>query len=188
MHLGVNGISISALLGQADELSPLTLWHDPYLRHVTGFSFYQAFLSTLLSVVPAIPVAYALSRRQFIGRALLLRIFAMTLVLPVLVAVFGLLSIYGKSGLINQWFAAIGVDVQLNIYGLSGILLAHIFFKPPPCRTFITAKFRRDPSRATSARRTFRYYWVGQISLSSMASITAAITARDRLNLYAVFH
>lgn len=138
--------AISALLGHADELSPQTLWHDPYLRHVTGFSFYQAFLSTLLSVVPAIPVAYALSRRQFIGRALLLRLFAMTLVLPVLVAVFGLLSIYGKSGLLNQWFAAAGWDITLNIYGLSGILLAHIFFKPAPRGASITAKFRRDPT------------------------------------------
>ncbi|MEZ8095175.1 thiamine/thiamine pyrophosphate ABC transporter permease ThiP [Photobacterium swingsii] len=123
--------AISALLGHADELSPQTLWHDPYLRHVTGFSFYQAFLSTLLSVVPAIPVAYALSRRQFIGRALLLRVFAMTLVLPVLVAVFGLLSIYGKSGLLNQWFAVAGWDITINIYGLSGILLAHIFLNLP---------------------------------------------------------
>ncbi|OAN19010.1 thiamine ABC transporter permease [Photobacterium jeanii] len=123
--------AIGALLNQADALAPWQLWQDPYLRHVTGFSFYQALLSTVLSVVPAIPIAYALSRRQFIGRALLLRIFAMTLVLPVLVAVFGLLSIYGKSGLLNQWAAQLGFELGLNIYGLSGILLAHVFLNLP---------------------------------------------------------
>ncbi|WP_181318055.1 thiamine/thiamine pyrophosphate ABC transporter permease ThiP [Photobacterium leiognathi] len=122
--------ALYALISEAGDWQLATLWHDPYLRHVTGFSFYQALLSTLLSIIPAIPIAYALSRRQFIGKALLLRLFAMTLVMPVLVAVFGLLSIYGKSGIISHGLAAIGLP-PLNIYGLSGILLAHVFLNLP---------------------------------------------------------
>ncbi|CCK01004.1 Thiamin ABC transporter, transmembrane component [Cronobacter sakazakii 701] len=62
------------------------------------FSFWQAFLSALISVVPAIPLARALYRRRFPGRRALLRLCAMTLILPVLVAIFGLLSVYGRSG------------------------------------------------------------------------------------------
>lgn len=123
--------AISALIGQANELSPLQIWQDPYLRHVTGFSFYQAALSTLLSIVPAIPTAYALSRRRFPGRDLLLRLFAMTLVLPVLVAVFGLLSIYGKSGLLAELLRTCGQPLPFSIYGLNGILLAHVFLNLP---------------------------------------------------------
>ncbi|WP_428457400.1 thiamine/thiamine pyrophosphate ABC transporter permease ThiP [Photobacterium makurazakiensis] len=123
--------ALSALVGEALELNILTLWQDSYLRHVTRFTFIQALLSTLLSVLPAIPTAYALSRRQFPGKALLLRLFAMTLVLPVLVAVFGLLAIYGKSGLINQYLQAVGWQGSLSIYGLNGILLAHVFLNLP---------------------------------------------------------
>ncbi|ELR64671.1 Thiamin ABC transporter, transmembrane component [Photobacterium marinum] len=123
--------AISALISQANELNPFFIWQDPYLRHVAGFSFYQALLSTLLSVIPAIPAAYALSRRNFPGRSLLLRLFAMTLVLPVLVAVFGLLAIYGKSGLLAELYQHFGESLPFSIYGLNGILLAHVFLNFP---------------------------------------------------------
>lgn len=123
--------AIAALISQASELNPFLIWQDPYLRHVTVFSFTQAFLSTVLSLIPAIPIAYALSRRQFVGRNLLLRLFAMTLVLPVLVAVFGLLAIYGKSGLLAELFGLIDQPLPFSIYGLNGILLAHVFLNLP---------------------------------------------------------
>ncbi|TNY93013.1 thiamine/thiamine pyrophosphate ABC transporter permease ThiP, partial [Vibrio parahaemolyticus] len=95
--------ALGALIVQAPSLDVSVVWDDPYYQHVTKFSFYQAFLSTLLSVGFAIPVAHALSRRQFLGKSLLLKLFASTLVLPVLVGVFGLLAIYGNSGLLAQW-------------------------------------------------------------------------------------
>nr|WP_245907214.1 thiamine/thiamine pyrophosphate ABC transporter permease ThiP [Photobacterium sanctipauli] len=123
--------AIATLIGEAQVLDIGSLWHDSYLRHVTGFTFKQALLSTLLSVLPAMPVAYALSRRQFPGKALLIRLFALTLVLPVLVAVFGLLAIYGKSGLLSQLLHWLGWQGTLSIYGLNGILLAHVFLNLP---------------------------------------------------------
>ena len=123
--------AISALLLYAPDLDLSELWQDPYYRHVTFFSFYQSVLSTLLSVGLAIPVAHALSRRHFFAKSLLLKLFAVTLVLPVLVAVFGLLSIYGNSGLIAQLLQALDMKLPFSIYGLNGILLAHVFFNLP---------------------------------------------------------
>jgi thiamine transport system permease protein len=123
--------AMSALLLHSPGVSLSTLWLDPYYRHVTAFSFYQAFISTLLSVGLAIPVAHALSRRHFFGKALLLKLFATTLVLPVLVGVFGLLSIYGNSGLIAQLLQNFGYKLPFSVYGLNGILLAHVFFNLP---------------------------------------------------------
>jgi thiamine transport system permease protein len=123
--------AISALLLYAPELNISSFWQDPYYRHVTYFSFYQSFLSTLISVVLAIPVAHALSRRHFFGKTLLLKLFATTLVLPVLVGVFGLLSIYGNSGLIVQFLQLFDFKPSFSIYGLNGILLAHVFFNLP---------------------------------------------------------
>ena len=54
----------------------------------------------------------------------------MTLVLPVLVAVFGLLSVYGRA---PGWrrCAAGWASSMASPYGLQGILLAHLFFNPP---------------------------------------------------------
>lgn len=123
--------ALSALLSHAPTLDILSVWHDPYYRHVTQFSFYQSLLSTLLSVGFALPVAHALSRRNFIGKSLLLKLFATTLVLPVLVGVFGLLAIYGNSGLLAQGFKQLDSQLPFSIYGLNGILLAHVFFNLP---------------------------------------------------------
>jgi thiamine transport system permease protein len=78
------------------------LWQDSYLWHVVRFSFWQALLSALLSVCPAILLAGRCIAVASPGRLLLLRLCAMTLVLPVLVAVFGILSVYGRQG----WLAA----------------------------------------------------------------------------------
>ncbi|PST88117.1 thiamine/thiamine pyrophosphate ABC transporter permease ThiP [Photobacterium sp. NCIMB 13483] len=136
--------AITSLILHAGQWQLSSLWHDPYLRHVTRFSFYQALLSTLLSIVPAIAIAYALSRRNFIGKQLLLRLFAMTLVMPVLVAVFGLLAIYGKSGIISHGLSWLGLP-RLNIYGLSGILLAHVFLNLPLAVRFLLQSLESIP-------------------------------------------
>ena len=95
-------LALGALLLAAPATDWRALLGDSYLHHVLAFSFEQALLSALLSVLPAILLARALYRRRFTGRTLLLRLCAMTLVLPVLVAVFGLLSVYGRSGWLAQ--------------------------------------------------------------------------------------
>lgn len=123
--------AIGALLMHSPSFDLSVLWSDPYYRHVSVFSFYQAFLSTLLSVGLAIPVAHALSRRDFFAKALLLKLFATTLVLPVLVGIFGLLAIYGNSGLLAQLLGTFKQKLPFSIYGLNGILLAHVFFNLP---------------------------------------------------------
>ncbi|ASM96036.1 TPA: thiamine/thiamine pyrophosphate ABC transporter permease ThiP [Vibrio vulnificus] len=123
--------ALSALLLATPTLDLTAVWQDPYYRHVTQFSFLQATLSMLLSVSLALPVAHALSRRHFVGRSLLLKLFASTLVLPVLVGVFGLLAIYGNSGWLASILASFDAKLPFSIYGLSGILLAHVFFNLP---------------------------------------------------------
>ena len=57
-----------ALWLNAPATDVAALWQDSYLWHVIRFSFWQAFLSALLSVVPAIFLARALYRRRFPGR------------------------------------------------------------------------------------------------------------------------
>lgn len=51
-----------ALWWNAPQGDWVAIWQDSYLWHVVRFSFWQAFLSALLSVVPAIPRPRALSQ------------------------------------------------------------------------------------------------------------------------------
>lgn len=129
--LAVALLAFGALWHSAPASHARSLWHDAYLWHVVRFSFWQAALSMLLSLLPAIALSRALFRRRFPGRTLLLRLCAMTLVLPVLVAVFGLLSVYGHQGWLARICHALGLDYTFSPYGLTGILLAHVFFNLP---------------------------------------------------------
>ena len=124
-------LAFGALWCFSPSISLTEILGDRYLWHIIGFTFYQALLSALLSVGPAILLARALYRRRFVGRTLLLRLSAMTLVLPVLVAVFGILSIYGKNGWLATLLQLFGLEYHFSPYGLQGILLAHVFFNLP---------------------------------------------------------
>ncbi|GAA4122321.1 thiamine/thiamine pyrophosphate ABC transporter permease [Aminobacter aganoensis] len=105
---------------------------DPYLLRVARFTLWQAMLSTLLSVAPAILVARALSRHpEFPGRGLILRLFAVPLALPAIVAALGILSLYGRAGYFAEPLTALTGGTWPGIYGLSGILVAHVFFNLP---------------------------------------------------------
>lgn len=99
-----------ALWWNAPQGDWVAVWQDSYLWHVVRFSFWQAFLSALLSVVPAIFLARALYRRRFPERQMLLRLCAMTLILPVLVAVFGILSVYGRQGWLASLWQSLGLE------------------------------------------------------------------------------
>ncbi|MFE3836780.1 thiamine/thiamine pyrophosphate ABC transporter permease ThiP [Pseudogemmobacter sonorensis] len=94
------------------------------------FTLLQASLSAAISVVLAVPVARALARRRFFGRGLLITLMGAPFLLPVIVAVMGLLAVFGRSGLFNDMLAGLGIG-RVSIYGLGGVLLAHVFLNLP---------------------------------------------------------
>ena len=95
---------------------------DSYVWRILGFTLLQAGLSTLLSLLLALPAARALAFRNFPGRSLILALLAVPQALPSIVVVLALVELYGTSGWLGGWF---------NLYGLGGILLAHVFFNLP---------------------------------------------------------
>jgi len=122
---------------------------DRYLLHVAGFTLLQAGLSTVLSLIAALPVARALARRRFPGRGTIIRLLALPLALPAIVAVLGIVEIYGNRG----WFAGV-----FDIYGLQGIVLAHVFFNFPLAARMILSRLVAIPPESwrLSAQLGFR--------------------------------
>lgn len=94
------------------------------------FTIWQAFWSAVLSVGLAVPVARALSRRRFRGRSALISVMGAPFILPVIVAILGLLAVFGNRGFLNAALGPLGVP-KLDIYGPQGVLLAHVFFNLP---------------------------------------------------------
>ncbi|MEF2551556.1 thiamine/thiamine pyrophosphate ABC transporter permease [Aurantimonas sp. A2-1-M11] len=138
-----------------------TLAGDRYLLGVVLFTLEQAVLSTLLSVAGAIPLALALHRARFPGRRAVLRLFLLPQALPVLVGALAILTIWGRNGIVSDAFVAVGL-ARLDIYGLSGILIAHVFFNLPLAARLMVAGLDRVPAES--------WKLAGQLSLSPLAT------------------
>lgn len=109
------------------------------------FTLTQAVLSAALSVALAVPVARALARRRFRGRSVLIALLGAPFILPVIVAILGLLQVFGRSGWISEALGLLGVD-PIRIYGLHGVVLAHVFFNLPLATRLILQGWQEVPS------------------------------------------
>ncbi|MFN3646661.1 MAG: thiamine/thiamine pyrophosphate ABC transporter permease ThiP [Gemmobacter sp.] len=94
------------------------------------FTLAQAAVSALVSAALAVPVARALARRRFAGRAGLVAALGVPFLLPVIVAVLALLAVFGRNGAVNAGLAGLGLP-GVNIYGPHGVVLAHVFLNLP---------------------------------------------------------
>ncbi|MEI6800971.1 MAG: thiamine/thiamine pyrophosphate ABC transporter permease ThiP [Pseudomonadota bacterium] len=109
------------------------------------FTVLQAALSAVLSCALAVPVARALARRRFVGRGLLVMLMGAPFLLPVIVAVLGLLAVFGRSGVFNDLLALMGLP-RLSIYGLHGVVLAHVFLNLPLATRMILQGWQAIPA------------------------------------------
>lgn len=144
-------VPVAALLaagsGAASAGAGLDSYLDSYLWRITWFTVMQAVISTVLSVALAVPLARALARRpRFPGRAWILRLFAVPLGLPALVAALGLLTVWGRQGAVNSGLAKLGLAEPFSIYGLTGILIAHVFFNLPLTARLLLMGLERLPA------------------------------------------
>jgi thiamine transport system permease protein len=102
---------------------------DARVLSLLQFTLYQAFLSTFLSLLVGLALAWSLAHQtHFKGRSLLVALFSSSLVLPTLIVVFGLISVLGRNGWVNQ-LSLYFFDHSFGsyLYGLTGILVAHVY-------------------------------------------------------------
>ncbi len=129
------------------------------------FTLTQAVVSAVLSVALAVPVARALARRRFPGRGLLITLLGAPFILPTLVAVMGLLAVFGRSGVISAILGWFGLP-PLQIYGFVGVVLAHVFFNLPLATRLLlqgwlaipSERFRLAAALGFSRRDVFRHF------------------------------
>lgn len=109
------------------------------------FTVLQALLSAALSILLAIPIARALARRRFPGRSVFITLLGAPFVLPALVAVIGLLAVFGRNGVVSRGLEAFGAE-PISIYGLTGVVLAHVFFNLPLATRFLLQGWAAVPA------------------------------------------
>lgn len=130
-----------AIAFRADDVAGFTSADWSALR----FTILQAVISAAVSTLLAIPLARALARRQFIGKSVLVTLLGAPFILPVIVAVLGLLAVFGRSGLLSAVLGWLGLD-PVQVYGLHGVVLAHVFFNLPLATRLILQGWLAVPS------------------------------------------
>ncbi len=98
---------------------------------IIWFTTWQAFLSTAITLIIALPGAYVFARYNFFGKNLLQAFMTVPFVLPTVVTAAAFRALLGTNGLLNNWLTAgfgfaeppIKIDQTISFF-----LLAHVFY------------------------------------------------------------
>src|ERR1051325_3266489 len=129
--------------------------------HVLLFTFYQAILSTLLTLLLGLPAAYLFARYDFRGKALLRALTTVPFMLPTVVVAAGFNALLGPRGLIH---ALLPLSSFTFIGTLTAILIAHVFYNTTIIvRVVGNALSSLDPKLEAAARslgaNPFHVWW-----------------------------
>lgn len=107
-------------------------------------------ISMALIVLFGTPTAYLLATRRFRGRALLITLVEIPLVLPPAVAGIGLLAAFGRLGLLGGTFEAAGIEIAFTKVAV--VLAVTYVASPFYVRTAIAAFEAVDPDLVAASR------------------------------------
>ncbi|KAF0108967.1 MAG: thiamine transport system permease protein [Anaerolineaceae bacterium] len=122
---------IARILALSLDLSALTADNFALTFSVLRFTFYQAFLSTLLTLALGLPAAFLFARFDFRGKAFLRTLTAIPFMLPTVVVAAGFNAWLGPRGWLNLALMRLfGLESPPVIFvgTLGAILLAHVFY------------------------------------------------------------
>lgn len=117
------------------------------ILHLVHMTSIQASLTTILSLLLGVALAWSLNRLRFPGRDLVVGLFSSAIVTPGMVVAFGLLTIWGRNGWINQAAETLtGHGIGNPAFGLSGILFAHTILDGAFAARILLARLDAIPS------------------------------------------
>jgi len=117
--------------GSLDVSALADLLNTDYYLHILWFTLWQAAVSTLLTVLLALPGAYVLARYRFRGKWLLQALTTIPFVLPTVVVASAFSALLGPNSRLNlalmAWLGSASPPIDLQ-FTLWIILLAHVFY------------------------------------------------------------
>ncbi len=118
---------LAVLFQQASWPGVLDLVRDPYYAKVIRFTYLQAAYSTLLCAIVGIPGAFLYAEAGERYRRFLSALGLFPFALPPVLLALGVLSVWGKRGLVAPFFG----EGYSGVYGWTGILMAHVIYNFP---------------------------------------------------------
>jgi molybdate transport system permease protein len=121
---------------------------DHSAREALRLSFETAAIAMLLIVVIGTPAAYVLATREFRGRAAVLTLIELPLIVPPAVAGLALLATFGPNGILGSALSDAGIEL---VFETAGVVVALIFVASPFYVRGAVAAFARVPTSAIEA-------------------------------------
>ena len=133
-----------------------------YIRTL-WFTTWQAAISTILTLIVALPGAYVFARYRFVGKNLLQSFTAIPFVLPSVVVAAAFHALLGPNGIVNSWlmdsFDLTVPPIRLN-HTIWFILMAHVFYNYTVIIRIVGGAWSRlQPSLSEAARMLGASSW-----------------------------
>ena len=165
LHLSFLAIAfffpLSRIIALTFDFKSLTLENLSIANRALRFTFYQASLSTLLTLLLGLPSAYLFARYNFPGKSFLRTLTAVPFMLPTVVVAASFNALLGQRGLLSN---VIPLPNFQFIGTLTAILIAHVFYNTTIIiRVVGNALSSLDPKLEAAARSlgadSFRVWW-----------------------------
>ncbi len=130
---------------------------DPYTLRIMGFTLLQATLSTLASLLAALPGAYLIATYSFRGKRLILALSTIPFVIPSILVVLGFVIFFGNNGFLNRLLMML-FNLQepplAILYSFPAIILAHTFYNFPIIMSLVSSYWEHMDGNCEAASHT----------------------------------
>jgi molybdate/tungstate transport system permease protein len=161
------------LVGSGGASGLRQLSTDAELRSSLLLTIGTATLASLLAIIGATPVAYALARGRFRGRAIVAAIIDLPLLIPHPVAGIALLLVLGQNTVLGSALSALGLRI---VGSATGIVCAMLFVSAPLYVSAAREAFDRVDPRFEGVART-----LGDSRWRAMRRVTLPLAWRGLL-------
>ena len=114
------------------------------VRRIAWFTLWQATVSTILTLIIALPATWVIAHRTFRGKETLRALLLVPFVLPTVVVGAAFTFALGPEG-------PLGIDLRRTVWA---ILIAHVFYNVPIVIRTVSTFWERIPEELTHATRT----------------------------------
>lgn len=130
-YLAIIALYAFSLWGLFTHRTDETFWSLAETWRIVQYSAGQALISALSATLLGLLTARSFFYLPFKGKALLYKLLAFVWSLPALIVIFALIGVWGNNGWLAQCWRLIGLEWHFSLYGLQGIVLAHLFLNIP---------------------------------------------------------
>lgn len=133
------------------RVSPGDVWTSPVARDALRVTLWTTAAANAVFLLVGTPAAYLLATRRFRGRAVLLTVCELPLVLPPAVAGIGLLVAFGRAGVLGDEMGLLGLSIPFT---RAAVVMAVVFVAGPLYLRGAVAAFAAVDRDLVDAART----------------------------------